>query len=138
MFTSKMYRSDDEWFQLITACRQNGRSDKEWCELNSIPLSTFYNAVTRLRKKACSIPEHSKTPVMDLTSRKQDVVQIDIVPDMVIQTAGSRSGELPAAHLDNLHTIEILFQNGCSLRISNPADPVLLEKVVAIIGKSLC
>ena len=138
MLSSKKYRSDEEWFQLITSCRQSGMSDKDWCELNSISISSFYNAVTRLRKKACSIPEHSKPPVMDLTSRKQDVVQIDIVPDTVPQTAGPATRELPVSHFDNLHTIEILFQNGSSLRLSNSADPVLLEKVVAIMGKSLC
>ncbi|MFQ7877725.1 hypothetical protein [Enterocloster sp.] len=30
-------------------------ADNAWCERHNIPLSSFYNAVTRLRKKACAI-----------------------------------------------------------------------------------
>ena len=44
--------------------------------------SSFYNAVSRLRRNACAIPDPvNTTPIMDLTSNKQDVVQIDIRPD---------------------------------------------------------
>ncbi|MFR1127894.1 MULTISPECIES: hypothetical protein [Enterocloster] len=32
-------------------------ADNAWCERHNIPLSSFYNAVTRLRKKACAIPD---------------------------------------------------------------------------------
>lgn len=133
-------RSDKEWLQLITDCRNSGLSDRAWCELYNIPSSTFYNAVSRLRKKACSIPEHQHTiPVMDLTSRKQDVVQIDIVPDMVPQaTTGTNNKEVSSPYLDNLHTIEILFQNGPSISINNAADPALLEKVISSVVRSLC
>ena len=75
-------RSDQEWLQLITECRQSGLSDKAWTELHDIPSSSFYNAVSRLRKNACTIPEPTgTTPMLDLTSNKQDVVQIDILPD---------------------------------------------------------
>ena len=46
-------RSNDEWMELITQCRQSGLPDITWCEQQGIPASTFYNAVTRLRKMAC-------------------------------------------------------------------------------------
>ena len=66
-------RSREEWLQLITECRQSGLADNAWCAQNNIPLSSFYNAVTRLRKKACVIPETAvssdNTYALDFTSR---------------------------------------------------------------------
>ena len=46
-------RSLEEWMALITECRQSGLSDAAWCEQQGISVSSFYNAATRLRKKAC-------------------------------------------------------------------------------------
>lgn len=75
-------RSLDEWMELVTACRQSGLTDAAWCNEHGISPSCFYNAVTRLRKKACQIPEPApKANTLDLTSHKQDVVQIAIGPE---------------------------------------------------------
>ena len=49
-------RSLDEWMDLVTECRQSGLTDAAWCNEHGISPSCFYNAVTRLRKKACQIP----------------------------------------------------------------------------------
>ena len=65
-------RSLNEWMRIITECRQSGLSAAAWCERNDISVSCFYNAVSRLRKKACEIPAPSgKTNVLDITSAKQ-------------------------------------------------------------------
>ena len=50
-------RSLEEWMDLVTECRQSGLTDAAWCNEHGISPSCFYNAVTRLRKKACQIPE---------------------------------------------------------------------------------
>ena len=69
-------RSLDEWMELVIQCRQSGLTDAAWCNEHGISPSCFYNAVTRLRKKACQIPESAnKASTLDLTSHKQDVVQ---------------------------------------------------------------
>lgn len=52
-------RTDQEWLDLIQECRTSGLGDKDWCEQNSIPISTFYTKITRLRRKACGIPAAS-------------------------------------------------------------------------------
>lgn len=57
----RIRRFDEEWMQLITSCRQSGLPDKEWCTANGIVISSFYNAVVRLRKKACRIPEREQS-----------------------------------------------------------------------------
>lgn len=75
-------RSLDEWMELVIQCRQSGLTDAAWCNEHGISPSCFYNAVTRLRKKACQIPESAnKASTLDLTSHKQDVVQIAIEPE---------------------------------------------------------
>ena len=44
-------RSLDEWMKLVTECRQSGLTDAAWCTEHGISPSSFYNAVTRLRKR---------------------------------------------------------------------------------------
>lgn len=144
--TKQKPRTDDEWMSLIMACRRSGFSDKAWCEKNGIVLSTFYNAITRLRKKAC-IPEAPPRPVVDLTNRRQDVVPIDIVqekPVDIIETAATVSypGQpearpLAAVNLDNLYTIELKIGSS-HLRLTNDADPRFLEQILRIMRTLEC
>lgn len=49
-------RSLEELMDLVIQCRQSGLTDATWCNEHGISPSRFYNAVTRLRKKACQIP----------------------------------------------------------------------------------
>lgn len=90
-------RSRQEWLQLITECRSNRMTDRTWCEQHGILVSSFYNAVKRLRKKACDIPyvSNRKPYALDLTSSKQEAVQIDIYPDTIPDAA------VPAPHIGN-------------------------------------
>jgi len=48
-------RSLDDWMELVTECRQSGLTDAAWCEAQGISPSCFYNAVSRLRKRAYQI-----------------------------------------------------------------------------------
>ena len=100
-------RSLDDWMELVTECRQSGLTDAAWCEAQGISPSCFYNAVSRLRKRACQIPDPiGKASTLNLTSHKQDVVQIAIEPELspaeLFQDERSSS-----MYLDNSHTIEI-------------------------------
>ena len=130
-------RSLDEWMDLITECRQSGLTDAAWCNEHGISPSCFYNAVTRLRKKACQIPEPAgKASTLDLTSHKQDVVQITIEPE------DSPAELLPHAennsmYLDNSHTIEIEAK-GLLIRMSNDVQPVLLKLLLDALKEPLC
>lgn len=133
-------RSTDQWMELIIQCRQSGLSDAAWCRQQGIPASSFYNAVSRLRKKACSIPEPSgERPgrIIDLTSGLPDVVPIHIEPEMSPEADEVPVGIHPAAHLDNPHSIEILIGKSC-VRISNGTDPALLSAVIAALGRLPC
>ena len=77
-------RSKEEWFQLIQECRSSGLTDRTWCEQHGIMVSSFYNAVKRLRKNAYDIPyvSNHKTYALDITcANKQEAVRIDICPE---------------------------------------------------------
>lgn len=117
-------RSLKEWMSLVTECRQSGLSDAAWCERNGIKPSTFYNAVTRLRRKACEIPDPvGKANTLDLTASHQDVVRIDIQEDLPLELPRECESSV---HLDNSHTIEIEMK-GLSIRMNNSVHPELLR-----------
>ena len=125
MSNPKNYRTLTEWQSLITEARTSGMTDSQWCLVNGISRNTFNNAIKRLRRKACDLPAPlRKRPndILDLTAPKQEVVQVDIVPDV------GRPGELipkDNSFLDNSHMIEITFGD-CKVSLCNGADPVLV------------
>ena len=130
-------RSLDEWMDLVTECRQSGLTDAAWCNEHGISPSCFYNAVTRLRKKACQIPDPvGKASTLDLTSHKQDVVQIAIEPESSPAGLIPDNGNRPM-HLDNSHTIEI-EADGLLIRMSNEIKPLLLKMLMDTLKESLC
>lgn len=99
--------------------------------------SCFYNAVSRLRKKACQIPDPiGRASTLDLTSHKQDVVQIAIEPETspaeLFQDERSSS-----MYLDNSHTIEIEAK-GLTIRMSNTVQPMLLKILMDALKEPLC
>ena len=133
-------RSQDEWFQLIQECRSSGLSDRTWCEQHGILVSSFYNAVKRLRKSACDIPHASnrRTYALDITSAsKQEAVRIDICPEHYPEEVSSAKQMCPVPHLDNSHTIEIMMDD-VSLKVSNSADPFLLQQIIRMLKTDPC
>ena len=130
-------RSLDEWMELVNECRQSGLTDAAWCNEHGISPSSFYNAVTRLRKKACQIPDPApKASTLDLTSHKQDVVQIAIEPE-ISSAELIPNGRNSSMHLDNSHTIEIEAK-GLLIRMSNAIQPTLLKVLMDALKEPLC
>lgn len=132
-------RSQEEWLQLITECRNSGMTDRTWCEQHGILVSSFYNAVRRLRRKACDIPYVSgkKPYTLDLTSQKQEAVRIGIYPETVPHAAVAALQAACAPHIDNSHTVELMMGD-VSLKISNSADPVLLQQIIRLLRPVPC
>lgn len=130
-------RSLDEWMKLVTECRQSGLTDAAWCTEHGISPSSFYNAVTRLRKRACQIPDPvGKANTFDFTFHKQDVVQIAIEPENSPEELLSHAGT-SSMYLDNSHTIEIEVK-GLLIRMNNNVQPVLLKVLMNALKESLC
>ena len=70
----KKIRSDQEWLELIQECRASGLPDREWCQIHSISINTFYNKVSDLRKKACVIPKTQAAA----SRQKHEVVPLEL------------------------------------------------------------
>ena len=132
-------RSQEEWLQLIMECRSSGMTDRTWCEEHGILVSSFYNAVKRLRRKSCDIPyaSNKKPYALDLTAQKQEAVQIDLYPETISDPEVPAPQITSVPHNDNPHTIE-LRMGGVSLKVRNSADPVLLQQIIRMLRPVSC
>lgn len=45
--------SPQRQYELIMECRSSGMTDSQWCLQHGIKPGTFYNWISRLRKKSC-------------------------------------------------------------------------------------
>ena len=129
MSDPKHYRTKDEWFKLVQECRKSGMTDAQWCLANGISRHTLNKAITRLRKRSYAIPSQKPHDIYDLTSPSQDVVKVDIVPD--VQPSGEMIPKT-VQHIDNSHMIEITFGD-IHISLSNGADPVLVSKTLSLL-----
>lgn len=121
-----------EQYRLVMECRQSGMSDSLWCKEQGILPSTFYNWVTRLRKKGYEIP----TPVDKdnfLPLPHQDVVKVNLVPDVpYVET--TRTELAPTDTFSGLR-IEL---GGAKLEISNDVNTELLVSVLHFLRGATC
>ena len=129
MSDQKHYRTQDEWFALIQEARKSGMTDAQWCLANGISRHTFNNAIKRLRRNSYVIPSKSQRDIYDLTNPIQDVVKVDIVPDIQPLKEVPPKSEM---YLDNSHMIEITFGD-VHISLNNGADPVLVSKTLSIL-----
>ena len=120
-------RSLDEWFELVTNCRQSGLSDAEWCTLHGISRSTFGKAISRLREKTYALPAKNKTKDLDFTS-KQEVVKINISEEEIPRSIVPAQTDT-TLYLDNSYTIEVSMCN-TNIKICNDANPMLLKVIL--------
>ena len=125
-------RSDEEWHQIILAARASGLSDFEYCRDNGIPRSSFYRALTRLRKQACDLPARSERPEC-----RQEVVPINI-------------SELPISREDQIHPVSHVVDEplpasfeatmritlgGSTLELTNQADTALVASIMRMLNR---
>ncbi len=79
-----------------------------------------------------------RTYALGLTSAsKQEAVQIDICADPYLEAVPPAKQMCPAPHLDNSHTIELMMDN-VSLKVSNSADPFLLQQFIRMLRTDQC
>ena len=81
MADKKLYY--DKIYDLVMQCRKSGLSDKQWCINNDIAPSTFYCWIKKLRQQACyQVPEHNFRHNTNVTAEKQDVVCVNVLPEV--------------------------------------------------------
>lgn len=127
--------SPEEQYRLVMDCRQSGLSDARWCEENGIQASTFYNWVSRLRKKGCEIPAPaSREDYLPLPH--QDVVKVDLMPDRpFIDEVPTQKFSLAVSDSSSMLRLEL---NGAKMEIPNDVNPELLVSVLRFLRGASC
>ena len=128
--------SSDEQFRLIMECRQSGLSDYQWCLASDINPGTFYNWVSRLRKKGMVLP-CSAAATEPTATGLQEVVKVELIPDhehLPIQPVyNDRPAQDPATVPQKDPTVEILLGNS-TIRFFHGADRELIETTLRCLG----
>ena len=117
-------------YELIMECRSSGLSDAQWCLEHGIKPGTFYNWVSKLKKKACyDIPEPGCT-LLSVPSSKQDVVRINVKED-------EHSEEDLSYTKDSGYVMEIAYRMK-TIRVTNDISPELLKIILGQEAGCLC
>lgn len=128
-------RTEQEQYNIIMECRQSGLSDHQWCLENDINPGTFYNWVRRFRERACELP--ASTGKDQFQAVHQEVVKMEIIPDHTPDLFGHPSTGDVLSTKEPVATMELKI-GGSVLRISNQADPRLLEQTLKLLGAFSC
>ena len=110
--------SSDEQFRLIT----------EWCQANDINPGTFYNWISRLRKRGMVIPSSAATT--EPTAELQEVVKVGLIPSHEFMPRRPVPNDHPihdpAVMPQKDPAVEILLGNS-TIRFFHGADLDLIE-----------
>jgi len=96
-----------EWSERIASCRNSGMSVREWCKVNGIPLSTYYN---QQRK----VFEASRSSAV--SEQKSQFTEIRLPQRIGTPTATIRIGDLeadiyPGADEETIRTICLVLKS---------------------------
>ena len=132
--------SADQQLQLIMECRNSGLFDYQWCKEHGIHPGTFYNWVSRLRRKACcEIPESISKAVPSPTPA-QEVVRLNVHskaanPERMLLCQSAPAN--PTCIADISASIEISLGNA-TIRIANGTDLAILDRVQSLVKGTGC
>ena len=132
--------SADQQLQLIMECRNSGLSDYQWCKEHGIHPGTFYNWVSRLRRKACcEIPE-SISKAEPLPAPVQEVVRLNVHskaanPERMLLCQSAPAN--PTCIADISASIEISLGNA-TIRIANGTDLAILDRILSLVKGTGC
>lgn len=133
----RTHLNTDGIFERVTACRQSGLTDRQWCINNGVPQSTFYAWLKKLRDKACyEIPNSLAMTTKSPLPTKQDVVRVNIIPEQepdYILTSSATPVDSYPEHSD----ITINIQ-GIHIGIKNSVDPHILADTFKLLRTFLC
>lgn len=120
----------DEQLKLITECRQSGLPDYQWCRMHDIQPGTFYNWISRFRKRGITIPESGGTGAVT-GSQTQEVVKLELLPEQetIPVNVEYNARILANKTTENAPAFEI-YTSDATIRFYNGADPCLIETVM--------
>ena len=121
----------EDQIRLIMECRKSGLSDYQWCEKNGIHPGTFYNWVSKLRKRGYTFPESEAK--LNATPSMQEVVKVDLAQCKESSQVIEQNVSLPIAQPDSPVAAELSIGN-ITLRLFNGADEHLIQNTLRCIG----
>ena len=133
----------EEQVRLINECRRSGMTDADWCKSQGIAVSTFYNWVKRCRKREAAKIQAPSYGHSDTPATKQDVVSVNIVPDVPEVLMAKQNHSPMSMNLDNsdkfmqICVLEVKIQD-FSIGIHNDVDPMLLAQTLRILKELSC
>lgn len=121
----------DEQIKLIMECRQSGLSDYQWCRQQDINPGTFYNWVSKLRKRGYTFPDSQSKSVG--TPAVQKVVKLDVV-DQEVASPIIEQNACPLPLSRNTDVAAELIIGNVTLRLFNGADQQLIQSTMQYLG----
>lgn len=127
-------------YQLIMECRNSGIFDYQWCKEHGIHPGTFYNGVSRLRKKACCKISESIFGETPSQAPVQEVVRLNLHSESMIQeptvlTPPVLQDPIRASEISVM--IEISLGNA-TIRITNGTEPAMLDSLLSLVKGVVC
>lgn len=120
--------------------RNSGLSDYQWCKKHGIHPGTFYNWVTRLRKKTCSEIPESISKAEPSPAPVQEVSRLDFnykVKNSELMFLCQPALTILSRFADVSAMIEISLGN-TAIRIANRTDPAILNRVLSLVKGTVC
>ena len=122
-------KTEAEWMTLIQTCRSSGLTDRSWCEQNGISINTFYNTISKLRKKSCVIPKSPESRVNELP----EIVPVSVSSeDNTLVSDVSGQWNTDTLETDTIAAITVTV-NGCSVEIKNNAGRDLIYNTLSAL-----
>lgn len=126
----------DEQIKLIMECRNSGLSDYQWCLKKGINKSTFYNWITRLRKRGYQFPDSSNS--VNPIPEKHQIVKLDVFPKemedtSIIEDHNTRTLNSFTTECDMATAVEIQI-SGATVRFFNNTNPNLIKYTLDCLG----
>jgi transposase-like protein len=127
-------------YKMIMECYQSGLTTSQWLLKNGINQATFYKWVKKLRDNACyNIPPANPVRRISTVPMKQEVVQVNVVPDNPSADI-SMNHEIvpPIPYGQNILCPVIIQMAGASILVNDNADEHLLKNVIRSLKEALC
>lgn len=127
--------SPDEQLRLVMECRSSGLSDYQWCQMNGIKSGTFYNWVSRLRKRGAAVPHCPNKTEKLAVVKQQSVVKLDLLPEPeTFSLLAEQNACKEVNQVDVEKTAMEICIGNASIRFFDRATSCMLETTLKCLG----
>ena len=134
--------TEQKWFDLIQEARSSGLSDKVWCQQNSVPTSTFYYHIRKLRNKVIDLPASRSTVIPEA----HEIVRLEVLDEDILPDAPSYKEEsvvvknTPTVELDRSTVVSMdsgfsarIHMENITVDIRNSASEQIIRSVISAL-----